>query len=131
MDRDITLRLFRLNIMFLSYFLVNCCSFPFLLFQILTRDSSFLRSKGTKRIFKSIQNFMFFNILDRILKLFESIFKWVWTIKSIISSSHWMIYKLRVFWWDKEKEYPYQTLARWYMGFNVWEEETTNYWAAF
>jgi hypothetical protein len=112
MDINITLTSFRLNIMFLSYFLISCCSFPFLLSQISTRDSSFLRSKGTKRIIKSVQNFLLFNILDRILKLFfETIFKWFWTIKSIISNNHWMIYKLRVFWWDKEKEYPYQTLA--------------------
>jgi hypothetical protein len=42
MDIDITLILFRLNIMFLSYFLINCYSFPFLLFQILVGDSSFI-----------------------------------------------------------------------------------------
>jgi hypothetical protein len=62
----------------LSYFLINCCSFPFLLSQISAGDSSFLRSKRTKRIIKSVQNFLFFSILDRILKLFfETIFKWV------------------------------------------------------
>jgi hypothetical protein len=78
MDIDITLTLFKLNIMFLSYFLINCCSFPFLLSQISARDSSFLRSKGMKRIIKSVQNFLFFNILDRTLKLpFEIIFKWI------------------------------------------------------
>jgi hypothetical protein len=106
--------------MFLSYFLINCCSFPFLLSQISAGDSSFFRSKGTKRIIKSVQNFMFFSILDRILKFFfETIFKWIWTIKKIISNSHWMIYKLRLFWWDKEKEYPYQTLApHWFVHFD-------------
>ena len=110
MELDITLTFFRLNIMFLSYFLVNCYSFQFLLSQISAGNSSFLRSKGTKRIIKSVQNFLFFSILDRILKLFfETIFKWIWTIKCIISNSHWMIYKIRMFWWDKEKEYPYQT----------------------
>jgi hypothetical protein len=78
MDIDITLTLFRPNSMFLSYFLINCCSFPFLLSQISTGDNSFLRSKGTKIIIKSVQNFLFFNIMDRILKLFfEIIFKWV------------------------------------------------------
>jgi hypothetical protein len=45
-------------------------------------DSSFLRSKGMKRINKSVQNFLFFSILDRRLKLsFEIIFKWILTIK--------------------------------------------------
>jgi hypothetical protein len=57
MDIDISLTLFRLNIMFLSYFLINCYSFPFLLSQISAGDSSFLRSKGSKRIIKIIQKF--------------------------------------------------------------------------
>jgi hypothetical protein len=57
MDIDISLTLFRLNIMFLSYFLIDCYSFPFLLSQISAGDSSFLRSKGSKRIIKIIQKF--------------------------------------------------------------------------
>jgi hypothetical protein len=37
-----------------------------------------LRSKGSTRIIKSIQNFLFFSILDRVLKLFfEIIFTWI------------------------------------------------------
>jgi hypothetical protein len=42
-----------------------------------------------KRITKSDQNFMFFSILDRMLKLsLEMIFKLIQTIKNIISNNH-------------------------------------------
>jgi hypothetical protein len=42
-----------------------------------------------ERITKSNQNFMFFNILDRVLKLsLEMIFKLIQTIKNIISNHH-------------------------------------------
>jgi hypothetical protein len=76
MDTNITLIFFRLNIMFLTYFLINFCSFPFLLFPIPVGESSFLRSKGTKIITKTVHNFLFFSVLDRILSLvFEIIFK--------------------------------------------------------
>jgi hypothetical protein len=56
-----------------------------------------------KRITKNVQNFMFFSILDSILKLsLEIIFKLIQTIKKNISfNNHVMIYKLnklRVFW---------------------------------
>jgi hypothetical protein len=68
--------------MFSNYFLNEFLFLSILFILNPIEDNSFLRSKGMKRIIVSLKKFLFFSILDRVLKLcLVIIFKLIQIIK--------------------------------------------------